>query len=389
MNRIRTQVAIIGAGPSGLLLGQLLQRAGIDNVILEVRSGEHVLSRVRAGVLETRSVDTLRFAGVGANADADGLVKTGHHLRWDDAGVRIPFDLADKTVLVYGQTRVTADLMDARDRAGGDTRYEATNVQPHDFDTDHPKVTFEHDGQSFELSCDFIVGCDGYHGVSRASVDPASITTYEFAFPFGWLGILSDVPPLSDEVVWINHPDGFVMCSLRSMTRSRYYFQVPIDEVVDAWDADRFWTEFRRRLPPDLAEHLVTGPPLEMSIAPLRSFVAEPMSFGRLFLVGDAARIVPPTGAKGLNMAIGDARCLYDAIAAHYSDGTSELLDRYSATALDRVWKAVRFSWWMTNLTHKFSDDPFARRLQIAELEYIATSSAAQTAIAENFCGLG
>lgn len=389
MEPTRTNVVIIGAGPSGLLLGQLLQREGIDNVILENRSADYVLSRIRAGVLEQRSLDALRSAGVGERADREGLVQTGYHLMWDDKRVRIPFGLAEKTVSVYGQTEVTRDLMRAREAAGGITHYEVSDVQPRDFLSDRPRVTYEMGGERFEIMCDFIAGCDGFHGVSRASVPPGEITTHEFAFPFGWLGILSDTPPVSHEVVWVNHPDGFAMCSLRSRTRSRYYIQVPIDERLEDWDEARYWEEFARRLPNDLASELVTGPALEMSIAPLRSFVAEPMSFGRMFLVGDAAHIVPPTGAKGLNMAIADAKCLFDCLRHYYRNSDTKLLDGYSATALDRVWRAVRFSWWMTNLMHRLSDDPFARRLQVAELDYIARSTAAQTTIAENFCGLG
>lgn len=387
--KLRTNVVIVGAGPSGLMLGQLLQRAGIENVILENRSADYVLSRIRAGVLEPRTVDTLRDAGVGARADAEGLVKTGHHLMWDDEHVRIPFDeLVGKSVLVYGQTKITEDLMDARAANGGITHYEAHDVQPHDIWEDHPRVTYEREGRRFEVSCDYIAGCDGFHGVCRTVIPPDRITTHEFAFPFGWLGILCDTPPVSDEVAWVNHPDGFVMCSLRSHTRSRYYFQVPIEEDVRAWDEDRFWAEFSRRMPDHMSERLVTGPALDMSIAPLRSFLAEPMRFGRLFLVGDAAHVVPPTGAKGLNMAIADAKCLFDALGERYSTGGTELLDSYSATSLHRVWQAVRFSWWMTHLMHKLSDSPFDRQLQVAELEYIASSKAAQTTIAENFCGL-
>lgn len=388
MHRTRTQVVIIGAGPAGLLLGQMLQQAGIENVILENRTGEYVLSRIRAGVLEQDSLDTLTAAGVGERAAREGLEQTGYHLMWDQSRVRIPFGLADKTVTVYGQTKVTEDLMNAREQNGGITHYEALNAQPEGFWTDRPHVTYEKGGRRYDIECDFIAGCDGYHGVCRASVPSDRITTHEFAFPFGWLGILADTPPVSEEVVWLNHADGFLMCSLRSMSRSRYYLQVPIDEKLDAWNEDRFWTEFARRLPSDLSSGLVTGPALEMSIAPLRSFVAEPMRYGSMFLVGDAAHIVPPTGAKGLNMAIRDARTLFEGFDAFYKTGQAELLDAYSDRSLDRVWKAVRFSWWMTNLMHKLSDDTFARRLQVAELNYISSSTAAQTTIAENFCGL-
>jgi len=388
MNQLRTQVAIIGAGPSGLVLGQLLQKEGIDHVILENRSQEYVLGRIRAGMLEQPTVETLREAGAGERLESEGLKQTGYNLLWDKGRTRIDFDLAGKTATVYGQTEVTRDLIDAREKSGGITHYEVENVALHDFDSENPRVTYEKDGEKYEINCDFIAGCDGYHGVSRKSVAADRIDTYEFAFPFGWLGILADVPPVSDEVVWLNHPEGFVMCSLRSRTRSRYYIQVPIDEDINEWNAERFWDEFRRRLPKDLAEKLVTGPALEMSIAPLRSFVAEPMRFGQMFLVGDAAHIVPPTGAKGLNMAIADAKQLFEGLKLFYDNGERKLLDSYSDHALDRIWKAVRFSWWMTNLMHKFSDDPFARKLQVAELEYVAESKAAQTTIAENFCGL-
>jgi p-hydroxybenzoate 3-monooxygenase len=388
MEIINTQVVIIGAGPAGLVLGQLLQKQGIDHVILENRSADYVLGRIRAGMLEQPTVETLRAAGAGERLDREGLAQTGYNLLWDNNRVRIPFALADKTTVVYGQTEITRDLMEARERSQGITHYEVSNVQPAEFDSDQPRVTFEKDGQAYEIHCDYIAGCDGYHGVSRKSVPAERLTTYEFAFPFGWLGILADVPPVSDEVVWLNHAEGFVMCSLRSNTRSRYYIQVPIDEDIKEWDAERFWAEFRRRLPAHLADKLVTGPALEMSIAPLRSFVAEPMRFGRMFLVGDAAHIVPPTGAKGLNLAVADAKQLFEGLRQFYDEGDSALLDNYSADALTRIWKAVRFSWWMTNLMHKFSDEPFARRLQLAELDYLAGSEAAQTTIAENFCGL-
>lgn len=390
MERSRTKVVIIGAGPAGLLLGQLLQKSGIDHVILELRSAEYVLSRVRAGVLEQPTIAALREAGVATRMDREGLPMSGFDLMWEDRRTHIDFSLAGKSVMVYGQTRITEDLMQARQATGGITHYEATNVRPHDFDTNQPWVSYEKDGKQFRIDCDFIAGCDGHHGVSHQSVAKDRIKTYEFAFPFGWLAILADVPPISEQVAWINHPDGFVMCSLRSKTRSRYYFQVPVDEDINAWDADRFWGEYRRRLPESLTDKLVIGPALEMSFTPLRSTVNTPMSFGRMFLAGDAAHIVPPTGAKGLNMAVADARRLFEGLNQFYNGGGghTEQLDSYSDDALARVWKAVRFSWWMTNLSHRLSDNPFNRQMQLAELEYISGSVAAQTTIAENFCGL-
>lgn len=386
MPRLRTEVAIIGGGPAGLLLGQILHQHGIDNVIVELRGGDYVRSRIRAGVLEPRSAEILAAAGVGARLRSDGIPLAGHSLMWDQQGVRIPFELIGKTATVYGQTKITRDLMDARETAGGVSYYEATDVQPHGFGSDQPSVTFAHDGEPYELQCQFIAACDGYHGVSRAVA--AGIEIYETAFPFGWLGLLSDTPPLRREVAWINHPDGFVMCSFRSSTRSRYYFQVPVEDTLDSWPVERFWAEFERRLPPELAASLVTGPALEMSIIALRSSVAEPVRFGRMFLVGDAAHVVPPTGAKGLNLAICDAADLADALCEYHASARTDLLDSYSDTVLRRAWKAVRFSWWMTKLMHKFSDDPVERRLQVAELDYLAHSAAAQITIAENFCGL-
>lgn len=389
METSRTQVVIIGAGPAGLLLGQLLLKQGIDHIILELRSADYVLGRVRAGVLEEPTVRALREAGVSERMDREGLKMPGFDLMWNDRHVHIDFGLVNKVATVYGQTKVTADLMDARQAKGGITHYEATNVQPHDFDTLRPWVSYEKDGREFRIDCDFIAGCDGHHGVTRKSVPADQIKTFDYAFPFGWLAILADVPPISEEVAWINHTDGFLMCSLRSKTRSRYYFQVPKGEDIKNWNADRFWAEYRRRLPPSLQDKLVTGPALEMSLTPLSSSVSTPMRFGRMFLTGDAAHIVPPTGAKGLNMAIADARRLFEGLKQYYGDSRDTgLLNTYSDDSLSRVWKAVRFSWWMTNLSHKLSDNPFNREMQIAELEYISQSVAAQTTIAENFCGL-
>lgn len=388
---MKTQVAIIGAGPSGLLLGQLLQRAGIDNVILERRSGEYVLSRIRAGVLEQGMVDLLREAGVDRRMDAEGLPHDGVELAFDNRRVRI--DLAaltgGKQVMVYGQTEVTRDLMEARAAEGGQTLYEVDNVQPHDLETDAPYITFEHNGETQRLDCDYVAGCDGYHGVSRQSIPADRLKTFERVYPFGWLGLLSDTPPVSDELIYARHERGFALCSMRSQTRSRYYVQVPLDEKVEDWSDARFWEELKRRLPEDVAANLVTGPSLEKSIAPLRSFVAEPMQHGRLFLVGDAAHIVPPTGAKGLNLAASDVNTLYRLMVKVYHEGRIDLVPRYSQTCLKRVWKAERFSWWMTSILHKFSEDEdFGARMQQAELDYVTGSEAGLTTIAENYVGL-
>ena len=387
---MRTKVAIIGAGPSGLLLGQLLHRQGIDNVILEARSAEYVLGRIRAGVLEQGMVDLLHEAGAGARMDQEGHVHEGVNMAFGGRQVRI--DLKNlsggKTVMVYGQTEVTRDLMQARAAAGALTVYEAADVALHDFYGDKPRVTFIKDGKTETLECDFIAGCDGFHGVSRQSVPKEAIQTFERVYPFGWLGVLSHTPPVADELIYANHARGFALCSMRSPTLSRYYVQCPLEDKVEAWSDERFWDELRLRLPPDAAASLVTGPSIEKSIAPLRSFVAEPMKFGRLFLAGDAAHIVPPTGAKGLNLAASDVYTLYHVLRRNYHEGRADLLEKYSEICLRRIWKAERFSWWMTSLLHKFSDDPFSQRIQQAELEYFTGSLAGRTTIAENYVGL-
>jgi len=388
---MKTQVAIIGAGPSGLLLGQLLHRQGIDNVILERRSGEYVLSRIRAGVLEQGMVDLLREAGVATRMDAEGLPHSGFELAFENRRVHV--DLAGltggKTVMVYGQTEITRDLMEARREAGATTLYEADDVQLHGLDGAAPYVTFVKDGQRQTLECDYIAGCDGYHGVSRQRIPAARLKTFERTYPFGWLGVLADTPPVSAELIYASHQRGFALCSMRSATRSRYYVQVPQGEKVEEWPDARFWVELKARLPDDAAARLVTGPSIEKSIAPLRSFVAEPMRYGRLFLVGDAAHIVPPTGAKGLNLAASDVNTLYRIMLKVYQEGRVELIERYSEICLRRVWKAVRFSWWMTANLHTFSDEEdFARRIQQAELDYFTSSRAGLTTIAENYVGL-
>ena len=388
---MRTQVAIIGAGPSGLLLGQLLHKAGIDNVILERQSGEYVLGRIRAGILEQVTVDLLREAGVGAGVDGHGTVH--HSIELVFGGVRHPIDVhgltGGKVVTAYGQTEVTHDLMEAREAAGLTTVYQAANVQPLDFDGSKPRVTYEKDGQAHVLECDFIAGCDGFHGVSRATVKH-KVTEYEKVYPFGWLGVLADVPPVSPHaIVYGNSERGFSLCSMRSLTRSRYYVQCPMDDKVEDWSDQRFWDELRRRLDPDLAGRIVTGPSIEKSIAPLRSFVAEPMRFGRLFLAGDAAHIVPPTGAKGLNLAASDVKYLSRAFIEALKERSEAGIDNYSQVCLQRVWKAERFSWWLTSLMHRFPDTGgFGQKVQEAELDYLVHSRAASTAMAENYVGL-
>ena len=387
---MRTQVVIVGGGPAGHLLGQLLYKAGIEAIVLEQRSQAYVLGRIRAGVLEQGTVDLLDEAGVGARMHREGLVHGGIALAFDGSSHRIDLQhlTGGKQVMVYGQTEVTHDLMDARTAAGMATVYEAHNVSLHGFDSEHPKVRYEQHGQTHEIECDFIAGCDGYHGVSRASVPADAIKTFERIYPFGWLGVLSDTPPISHELVYANHARGFALCSMRSHTRSRYYLQCPLDDKLENWSDDAFWDELRRRLTPELADSLVTGPSIEKSIAPLRSFVAEPMRFGRLFLAGDAAHIVPPTGAKGLNLAVSDVRYLARALAEFYG-GSSAGIDHYSDTCLHRVWKAVRFSWWFTLLMHRFPDTgDFGQKIQEAELDYLIHSPAAATVLAENYVGL-
>jgi p-hydroxybenzoate 3-monooxygenase len=387
---LRTKVAIIGAGPAGLLLGQLLRIYGIDNVILERQTGEYVLGRIRAGLLEEGTVALMEEVGAGKRARAEGLVHDGIELAF--AGQRHRIDmkaLTGKTVMIYGQTEVTLDLMNARKAAGLTSVYEAAEVTPHGFDSDRPRVTYRKDGVTHEIACDFIAGCDGFHGVSRASVEADAIEIFERVYPFGWLGILSETPPVSHELIYSNHARGFALCTMRSTKRSRYYVQCPLDDRVEDWSDARFWDELKRRLDRKAADTIVTGPSIEKSIAPLRSFVAEPMRFGRMFLAGDAAHIVPPTGAKGLNLAASDAHYLATALREYYDEKSSAGIDNYSATALARVWKAVRFSWWMTSILHKFPDTgTIGARFQIAELDYVVNSRAAMTSLSENYVGL-
>ena len=386
---MKTQVAIIGGGPAGLLLSQLLMRAGVRTVVLERRSRDYVLSRIRAGVLEWGTAETLRRAGVGARMDREGQVHEGCFLSAGDTLIRVPFaDLCGRHVMVYGQTEVTRDLYEAQDALGATILHEVDDVALGGLEGDAPFVTFTHEGAEHRLDCDYVAGCDGFHGPSRQAIPEEIRKEFERVYPFGWLGILSETPPVSDELIYANHERGFALCSLRNPHLSRYYVQVGLDEKVEDWSDERFWDELKARLPEETARALVTGPSIEKSIAPLRSFVSEPMAWGRLFLCGDAAHIVPPTGAKGLNLAVGDVHYLSEALIARYRDGDPGLLDAYSETALARVWKAVRFSWQMTTLLHRFPDSTgFDRRMQEAELDQLATSETALKLVAENYTG--
>lgn len=387
---MRTQVCIIGGGPSGLLLSQLLAGRGVASVVLERRTRAHVLSRIRAGVLERGMADLLREAGAGARMDAEGYVHDGAVISCDDRRLRIDFArLADAHVLVYGQTELTRDLYEAREGQGADLRFDCEGVEIRGADTEAPFVTYRHGGTEHRVDCDFVAGCDGFHGVSRETIPRALRREFEKVYPFGWLGILSQTPPAHDELIYASSDRGFALCSMRNANLSRYYVQAPMTDRVEAWSDQAFWDELRRRLPGEVAETLVTGPSIEKSLAPLRSFVCEPMRWGRLFLVGDAAHIVPPTGAKGLNTAASDVRYLFDGLAAFYADGEAEGIERYSDRALARVWKAERFSWWMTTLLHRFPEQSgFDRRMQQADFAFLAENEAAQTALAQNYVGL-
>ena len=397
MEVITTQVAIIGSGPSGLLLGQLLAKQGIDNIIIERSSAEHVLSRIRAGILEQGFVDLIREAGCHARMDAEGHCHDGFQISVDGKGTRI--DLREltqgKVVTCYGQTEITRDLMDARHEAGLISYYNAPVSEIADADSSTPSVKFEYNGKPYQVKCDFIAGCDGFHGVSRPTIPDSIRHEYERVYPFGWLGLLSDTPPVDDELIYCKHPRGFALASQRSATRSRYYLQVPLTDKVEEWSDERFWDELKERLPEDAAKRLQTGPSIEKSIAPLRSFVCEPMQYGRLFLVGDAAHIVPPTGAKGLNLAASDVATLYQIMTRVYKNDDMECIEQYSDICLRRVWHGERFSWWMTNMLHDFDQldvdntgaDIF-NRLMTSELDYYLNNPAGKVAIAEQYVGL-
>ncbi|ASR88962.1 MULTISPECIES: 4-hydroxybenzoate 3-monooxygenase [Alcaligenes] len=387
---MRTQVAIIGAGPSGLLLGQILSRNGIDNIILERQTGDYVLGRIRAGVLESVTVDALEQAGVTDNLKKNGLVHNGCELVFGDTSFRVDFEkLVNRHVVVYGQTEVTRDLMQAREKIGATTVYEAQEVALHEVESSHPYVTYKHEGQTHRLDCDFIVGCDGFHGVSRPAIPADILKTYECVYPFGWLGLMADTPPVSDELIYVKHERGFVLCSQRSKTRSRYYLQVPLSDKVEDWSDERFWDELRTRLGPERSANLVTGPSIEKSIAPLRSFVTEPMRHHNLFLAGDAAHIVPPTGAKGLNLAASDVLYLSEALLDFYQNQCRDKIESYSDRCLKRIWGAERFSWYMTRMMHTFPDmNHWDHKLQAAEFNQLMNSEHGARLLAENYVGL-
>ncbi len=388
---MRTQVAIIGGGPSGLMLSQLLHLKGIDTIVLERQSREYVLSRIRAGVLEHGFAKLMREAQCGERMDREGEIHDGFYI--SDNGNMRRVDLhkhsGGSSVVVYGQTELTRDLYEARDKMNGVVIHNAEDVQPHDLKSDQPYVTYRKGDEVVRIDCDYVIGADGFHGVSRKSIPRDVLKEYEKVYPFGWLGVLSRTKPVSPELIYAKHERGFALCSLRSQVLSRYYIQVPLTDTVEDWSDDKFWEELKRRLPVDVAERLVTGPSIEKSIAPLRSFVAEPMRYGNLFLAGDAAHIVPPTGARGLNSAASDIYYLYHALVAHYKEGDDTGLDNYSAKALARVWKAQRFSWWMTTMLHTFPDSlPYDQKLSQTELEYLFSSERAQGSLAENYVGL-
>ena len=386
---MQTQVAIIGAGPAGLLLSQLLDLAGIHNVVLERRSQDYVLGRIRAGVLEQATTDALRRAKAGERMDREGMIHTGVGLCFGGESYRIDLAASGHNVMVYGQTEITRDLVAAREARGGVLLYEADDVALDALETDAPRVSFVRAGKREELAADFIAGCDGFHGVTRRSIPASAIQTFERVYPFGWLGVLADCEPVAPEVTYVNHERGFALCSMRSPERVRCYLQCALDDELESWTDDRFWAELRRRLPDELAERLPTAPSIEKSIAPLRSFVAEPMRYGRLFLAGDAAHIVPPTGAKGLNLAISDVGRLADALNHYYANSNAGLLDSYSDDSLRRIWAAERFSWWMTSLLHRFpGQTAFDRKIQLAELGYLNRSASARLSFAESYVGL-
>ena len=387
---MRTQVAVIGAGPAGLLLSELLRNAGIDSIVIDRQSRGHIEARIRAGVLEWGSVEALREAGVGARMDIEGIPHLGFEMCFDGQRHRIDLaGLADRKVMVYGQTELTKDLIANRLRSGAPIVFEASKVQIDEVTSQKPQVSFELNGLITRIDCDYVAGCDGFHGVARQTIPAAILKTYERVYPFGWLGVLLDKPPVSDELIYANGPRGFALCSMRSKTRSRYYLQCSMNEKLENWSDTRFFDELEKRLAPDIAQHLQRGVTIEKSIAPLRSFVAEPMQYGALFLAGDAAHIVPPTGAKGLNLAVADVRVLARALTEFYQANSAVYLGRYSEICLKRVWKVERFSWYMSQLLHQFPEaTPFERKMQQAEFDYLTQSESACQSIAENYVGL-
>ena len=387
---MKTQVAIIGGGPSGLLLSQLLHTRGIDSIILERKTKDYVLSRIRAGVLERGLVALMEEAGVSDRMHREGYPHHGTMISYGDEMFRLEFtEHTSHAVMVYGQTEVTRDLYEAREKADGKIEYNVEDVVINDAKSDAPYVTYTVAGEQRRIDCDFIAGCDGFHGVSRKTIPEDVRTEYEKVYPFGWLGILSETPPVNEELIYATSDRGFALCSMRNENLSRYYVQCDINDRVEDWTDDDFWAELKRRIPADQAANLVTGPSNEKSIAPLRSFVAEPMQWGKLFLCGDAAHIVPPTGAKGLNTAASDVHYLHNALCDYYENNSTVGIDGYSEKALARVWKAERFSWWFSSLMHHFPEQgPFEHKMQIAELEFLRSNSAAQQAMAENYVGL-
>ncbi|KPQ05203.1 MAG: p-hydroxybenzoate 3-monooxygenase PobA [Rhodobacteraceae bacterium HLUCCA12] len=387
---MRTQVAIIGGGPSGLLLSQLLMRAGIETVVLERQTRDYVLGRIRAGVLERGAVELLHRAGCGDRLGDESIAHEGCNLSTVNGMFRVDFQArVGESVTVYGQTEVTHDLYAAQDALGATIIHEAHNVALHDLEGGAPWVSYEKDGQTHRIDCDFVAGCDGFHGISRQSIPGDKRTEYERVYPFGWLGVLSRTAPAADELIYANHPRGFALASMRNPTLSRYYIQVPLSDTVEQWSDQAFWDELRRRLPASVADSMQTGPSIEKSIAPLRSFVVEPLRWGRLFLVGDAAHIVPPTGAKGLNLAASDVHYLFETLRAAILDADAAALDQYSTRALTRIWGAMRFSWWMTSILHRFPDQSdFDQKIQEAELRQLETMESAQVTMARNYTGL-
>ncbi|WP_331774677.1 4-hydroxybenzoate 3-monooxygenase [Sulfurospirillum sp. 1612] len=392
MKTRKTQVVIIGAGPSGLLLGQLLAKQGIENIILERVSGEYVLGRIRAGVLEQGFANLVREAGVAHNMDTKGEVHEGVEIAFNDERIKVNLKelTGGDTVVIYGQVDITRDLMEARSAAGLESVYEVSNTQPHDVTGEHPYVTYEKDGKTFKIECDYIAGCDGFHGVSRQTIPKEKRVEYEKVYPFGWLGLLSETPPVNDELIYCKSDRGFALASLRSQVLSRYYLQVPLSDTVEDWSDEAFWEELKKRLPKSAAEKLITGPSIEKSIVPLRSFICEPLQYGKLFLVGDAGHIVPPTGAKGLNLAASDVAALYEILTKVYKENNTECIAQYSEICLRRIWNGVRFSWWMTNMLHDFqtTKSAFDTRIATSEARYYLSSEAGKKVIAEQYAGL-